>query len=1079
MDFTDVFISYGRADSKAFAAKLEQYLLAAGLRVWVDFNDIPSGVDYQKQIDAGIDRADNFIFVISPHSVNSVYCLKEIEHALKRNKRIVPLLHVEAITRETWNQRHPEGTAAEWEAYQAAGKHSSHGNLHPDISKINWVCFRDGLDDFEQACQNLLHALDRHKDYIRQHTVLLVHALTWAKNQRQTRYLLVAEAREQAEAWLLQRFKEQAPCTPTDLHCEFIAESIKNANNLLTQVFVAHAEQDVEVMETIRRSLWRQGFTVWTRQTDIQTGEDFQSAVDRGIEQADNVVCLLSPAALQSANCQRELNYALAFHKRVIPVLVEATDATVIPSVLRDLQYIDLTDNVLEADYLLDESQLLRVLQQDATYYQEHKILLTKALRWTRQDRNPSMLLRGYNLRHAEAWLKTAESRTQHRPTAIQAEFVRASLNHTQPDSLDVFISYSRADADLARRLNEALQIQNKTTWFDQESIASGADFQQEINRGIEISDHFLFILSPRAVRSPYCIEEVSYAAKLNKRIVTVLHHSVDSDELPPQLAKIQWIDFRSSSSFTASFKELIRTLDTDVAHLRMHTRLLTRAIEWKQENFDRSLLLRGKPLARAHQWLTQAEDKYPPPTELHVDFIITSLGPSYYLRAQGPKIKFRWVVLIGVIVALLVEVTRLLGWTQGLELAAYDQLLRMRLSEPQDDRLLIVQVDQNSVRWLKESMIAGKYQPGIGTIPDRALADAIEYLNDNGARLIGLHVHRDFPAGPNLTRQFQQLDNLIAICWHGGNSDSGITPPDEVPIARVGFDDLLSDESGEIRRYLLKRAANRDFCETQDSFSLALARRYLAQAGLSYTDPQEENPDLKLGQVTVPQLYRGNSGGYRRQVEGPDGTGGTFGGYQVLINFRQHEGDPNRFAPIVTLEAVLEGEVSPRQIADRIIVIGLSNQNASYFDTPYGRMPAIVLQGQMISQLISAALEGRSLIWSWSPGGEWLWILGWSLMGGQALWGCRRLRAGCAVAVGSALLLFGVCYFVLVQFGGWIPLVPPALAMLGTGLWVGHLTSRLRLRKLAETNQRLLRINHKSDRNSIQDNLTRRKDFA
>jgi len=76
---------------------------------------------------------------------------------------------------------------------------------------------------------------------------------------------------------------------------------------------------------------------------------------------------------------------------------------------------------VKEEDYLLDESQLLRILCQDAAYYNEHKILLAKALKWQRQHCNPSILLRGYNLRHAEAWLKVAKQRRQHLPTPLQA----------------------------------------------------------------------------------------------------------------------------------------------------------------------------------------------------------------------------------------------------------------------------------------------------------------------------------------------------------------------------------------------------------------------------------------------------------------------------------------------------------------------------------------------------------------------------------------------------------------------------------------------------------------------------------
>jgi hypothetical protein len=120
-DLFDAFISYRRADSNAFATKLQARLVEAGLKVWFDQNDIPLGIDFQNQIDDGIDRAHNFLFLIAPHSVNSPYCGNEIELAIQRNKRIIPLLHVEQISQKTWQQRFPQGTAQEWEAYKAKG----------------------------------------------------------------------------------------------------------------------------------------------------------------------------------------------------------------------------------------------------------------------------------------------------------------------------------------------------------------------------------------------------------------------------------------------------------------------------------------------------------------------------------------------------------------------------------------------------------------------------------------------------------------------------------------------------------------------------------------------------------------------------------------------------------------------------------------------------------------------------------------------------------------------------------------------------------------------------------------------
>ncbi|NEP12331.1 MAG: toll/interleukin-1 receptor domain-containing protein, partial [Symploca sp. SIO2C1] len=644
MQLFDAFISYGRADSKAFATKLQAHLDEQGFKIWFDFNDIPLGVDFQNQIDDGIEKSHQFLFIIAPHSINSPYCRKEIELAIKCHKRIIPLLHVEQISQETWQQRNPNGTVEEWEAYKVKGLHSSFPNMHPSIGKINWVYFREGIDDFDKSLADLINLLNYHADYVEQHTQFLVKALEWERHQRQTRYLLTGEERQQATSWLKIHFKnEQSPCTPSDLHCEYITECIKNGNNLMTQVFLSYANENRETMEKIRNSLRRQSITVWTNLTDIQTGEAFGEAINRGIEQADNLVYLLSPESINSKYCQQELDLALSLNKRIIPVLVQETELNTIPDVLRQLQYIDLTDNVKEEDYLLDESQLLKILQEDEAYYNEHKMLLTKALKW-KQHENPSILLRGYNLRSAESWLKVALKRKQHPPTQLQEEFIAESLRQPPLESLDVFISYSRADSDLARKLNDSLQMQGKTTWFDQESIASETDFQQEINQGIKACDNFLFILSPRSVNSTDCKEQVEYATSLNKRFVTVLHRQVNPADLYPELAKVQQIDF-NQKDFNANFNELVRTLDIDREHVRNHTKWLQRAIEWEQKGKNSDLLLRGSEFVIAQDWLQGAEqeNKTPIPTPLQQEYISQS---QEAIDAEITREKHRIVVL-------------------------------------------------------------------------------------------------------------------------------------------------------------------------------------------------------------------------------------------------------------------------------------------------------------------------------------------------------------------------------------------------------------------------------------------------
>lgn len=1037
----DAFISYGRADSKGFATQLYARFLEKGLKIWFDQNDIPLGVDFQNQIDDGLEKSHNFLFIIAPHSINSPYCGKEIELALQRNKRIIPLLHVEQISQETWQQRNPGRPLSAWEEYQAKGLHSSFPNMHPTIGKINWVYFREGIDDFEKSFAGLLELLKRHQDYVEQHTYFLAKALDWKRHHKQPRYLLTGDERKTAEAWLKFRFEdEQPPCEPTDLHCEFICESTKNSENLMTNVFLSYADQERSFMHKIARTLMREGMTVWTNTTDIKSGEEYGAVIDRGIEQADNFVFLISEASLKSVYCLKELSYAQSFNKRIIPLRIDDIDPEQILPELRKIQFINFPQEQNELEYRANSAKLIRSLREDEAYYDQHKMLLAKALKWEQQKRNSSILLRGYNLRQAEAWLKVAKVRLQHTATPLQAEFIAESLKQPPDASLDVFIAYSTVDSEFVRKLNDGLQVQNKTTWFDQESIASGEDFEKEIYKGIESSNNFLFIISPNSLESPYCISELEYAQKLNKRIVTVLYQKVDPANLPPALVKVQWIDFsKHDGDFFTNFGELTRTLDADPEYIRNHTRLLLKAMEWEKEGRDDSFLVRGKDLNAAQEWLAKSDNKEPPPTDLQLEHLAASR------ELPKRKIKRRTVVLTSMVTTALVFAARWFGLTQGLELAAYDHLLTLRPGEAPDNRFLIVGLDEDSIQLLND-----KYEPGRGSIPDQALDDLLKNLNQHQPSLIGLDFFRDYKAKPSLADRMKQSQNLFAICKASTSDDPkfiaarGVSAAPEVPIERVGFANLVDDGNTFARRQLLLQAPDPKYCDTLDSISLVMARKYLEAKGKPYISPLNEKgniePKMQFGNALIPQLL-GDGSGYRDRNN-------ELAGYQTLINFRAPNGDARKFAQVVSLKDVLENKVPANAIRDRIVLIGITAMTSAKVDiwnTPYGEMPGIFLQGQMTSQLINASLEGRPIIWWWSIWGETLWICGWCLAGGMIVWQVSRLSYLAGSSVAAILTIYVACYGMLAFGSGWIPLVPPLLGMVMTGSGVAYLTYRLR----------------------------------
>ncbi|OKH32649.1 Chase2 sensor protein [[Phormidium ambiguum] IAM M-71] len=363
----------------------------------------------------------------------------------------------------------------------------------------------------------------------------------------------------------------------------------------------------------------------------------------------------------------------------------------------------------------------------------------------------------------------------------------------------------------------------------------------------------------------------------------------------------------------------------------------------------------------------------------------------------------------------------RSLGIFQLWELQFFDILMRSRPQEKPDPRILIVTVTEADVRSQPpEERVAA-------SLSDRSLAQLIAKLEQFQPRVIGLDIYREVSVKadyPNLANWMRKSDRFIAICKVGeGEKDSGVAPPPEVPTKRLGFSDVVPDPDGIriLRRHLLAMASASP-CHTDKSLSFLLATHYLASYGIKAKLTPKKN--WQFGSIIFKNL-ESDSGGYH----GIDNLG-----HQILLNWRS----VTPVASTVTLNDVLNNKLTSNLVKDRIVLIGTTAESFhDYWDTPYSAsqwphkpMPGVVVQAHKVSQIISAVLDRRPLLWVWSKGGEFFWVWCWSLIGGTLAW-CNRSVLGVGVALTLTLcLLYGLCLGLL-MLGGWVPLVPSALAML------------------------------------------------
>jgi WD40 repeat protein len=206
---TDAFISYAREDS-AFVQSLDDRLNQEGLKAWVDWEDIPYSVDWWQEIQSGIDQSNTFIFVITPDSLASRVCNLEVEHAFKRNKRIIPIMR---------RKIDEKAMAGEW--FEQAWEDIARENWKR-LKKINWIDFTVQAH-FETSFTDLLDTLTADPEHIRAHTRLLVRAQEWQTNGRKPGYALRGADLEAAETWLAASANLSPP--PTELHTTYILAS--------------------------------------------------------------------------------------------------------------------------------------------------------------------------------------------------------------------------------------------------------------------------------------------------------------------------------------------------------------------------------------------------------------------------------------------------------------------------------------------------------------------------------------------------------------------------------------------------------------------------------------------------------------------------------------------------------------------------------------------------------------------------------------------------------------------------------------------------------------------------------------
>lgn len=393
---------------------------------------------------------------------------------------------------------------------------------------------------------------------------------------------------------------------------------------------------------------------------------------------------------------------------------------------------------------------------------------------------------------------------------------------------------------------------------------------------------------------------------------------------------------------------------------------------------------------------------------------------PIAVSRPSPRRRSWRWHLAVSLLVATAVIFVRSFGWLQPLELKAYGWMLRQAPTEDYGNRVVLVDITQDDYEYYQFE------DARQGSINDEKLYELLQNLDSYQPAAIAIALLRDRPddiKSPKLRSYLENPNNdhIYGICYAGNTVSDDDAPSPYISDARIGFDNLINDKDGTIRRQLLAMGQESDKrdCETNQSIELKLTARYIKSYAPSKSLwAADHSKDIYFGNMKLPRL-EANPGAYQSKDTDLKGLQLMFKPYNNGLS----QG-VRRFELVDLLD---KKNISDSDLRDRIVFVGTSREGSKLQLTPYGSITTAALHAQMTSQIIDHIIDGRPLIITLSSLIEIMWIAIWTTAVSYLL----RYRYSSLTFTLAAIIFTIICITILHQ-GIWVPFVP---AILGIGI--------------------------------------------
>ncbi|KZN32789.1 hypothetical protein N474_18910 [Pseudoalteromonas luteoviolacea CPMOR-2] len=593
-DIFDVFISYGRRHSKEFAVQLRQSLIDQGYKVWLDTENIAIAVEFQQKIDEGIRYAHNFCFILSPHSVNSEYCNRELQTALALNKRIIPIHHMDMG--------------------------ASEGDIPEKLQKLNWMMFNSNRT-YTQTLSMLVFALNQHKEVLHPHCELLLHADKWVNSLKSHEHLLYGQAMSNACNWLTNvRRAKELEVFPLDEHTSFINASRLYHQDELSDICVVHHSNDQTQVNKLCHSLIQRGYVTVTETLDNVQSCSLDKLLYRRLRTATFIVVVASDGITHTSAWKYVRDYVQSNQKVSFTLLENLS-----PEKGSDLGQIIRFDAKANNEELCE--LLLHHLEQDKDYLSLRNNLFCRAAQWG-ERKSDGILLTNTELVDYQQFLAIAQVRSTFGAPQSLVDFIEYSaqeLEQRVDNCVDIFVCADAEDNHFAHRLKRRLRELEKSVHYGDPGYS---DQDYALFKEMMTSSSRVLVVLPRQA-SNLVDSLLEMASDLNKPITFIKLKRFREAKYDQCYQTHCHAAFEVDEQLEVSLTQLLAKISGNTEYLESYRYWSQKLHFWKEQNNAEEFLLGNTESILASAWLkgALAHANEPKPSESLVQFIDDSRG--------------------------------------------------------------------------------------------------------------------------------------------------------------------------------------------------------------------------------------------------------------------------------------------------------------------------------------------------------------------------------------------------------------------------------------------------------------------